>query len=323
MTPEFRLRPKPVSAMRRPPHRQRSLPAALLAACTCAAFSAAGLACPAGAFAQDAASPAAAQQELRQPTNLGTHAIVFAAGAVTLATVGALQSKLAPSSCRWCDLHADGTDALNSLDDATRKAFLWQHPNTASTVSDVLALGVVPALAFGMDAWAARADGRSGDIKADALVIGEAVVLAANATDLLKFATARQRPYAHARALGESVNVAPASSDNLSFTSGHVTVAFAMTVSAAEVLTLRGHTHAAAWVWGIGLPTAAAVGYLRIAADRHYLTDVLASAGIGTAMGLVVPRLVFKVRPPGSPAGARVTVAPLISGSLVGVSYTW
>jgi membrane-associated phospholipid phosphatase len=303
--------------------RPHVVPARRLAACAWVALAAA-LSLPTGdAAAQDVPPAPAAPEPLRQPANLRMHGAIFAAGAATIATAGALQSRLAPSSCRWCDLHDDGTDALNGLDRAVRGAFLWQHPDTASTVSDALAFGVVPAAALGISAWSAQAAGRRDDIKVDMLVIGETVVLAANAAELLKYATARQRPYAHAGALGEPVNVAPGSSDNLSFSSGHVAFAFAMTVSAAEVATLRGRRRAAGWIWGIGLPAAAAVGYFRIAGDRHYLTDVLASAGIGTAMGLLVPRVVFKVRPPGSPAGAWVTVAPSISGSLIGVSCAW
>jgi membrane-associated phospholipid phosphatase len=288
-----------------------------------AAGLAAVLSCPARAVAQETAGAPGTQEAVQQPTNLRIHGAVFAVGSATLATVGALQSRLVPSSCRWCDLHADGTDALNGFDRAARKAFVWEHPNTASTVSDVLAFGAVPALAIGMSAWTSRAAGRGGDIKTDMLVICEAAVLAGNAAEFLKLATARMRPYAHARALGEPVDVAPQSSDNLSFTSGHVAFAFAVTVSAAEVMTLRGHRRQARWVWGVGLPAAAAVAYFRMAGDRHYLTDVLASAGVGTAMGLAVPRLVFKAQRPGSSAAARLVVAPVLSGSLLGVTCTW
>jgi membrane-associated phospholipid phosphatase len=298
-----------------------------------------GLARPAAALAQESGGtggaapagqadrPAAGSTpsnlpDAPQPANLRTHVAILVVGTATVTTVGALQSRLAPSSCRWCDLSPDGTDALNGLDRAARDALRWRDTSTPKTISDVLAYAIAPAAAVGFEAWAARADGRGGDFKVDALVISEAVVLAANATELLKFLTARQRPYAHARALGQPSDVPSGPSDNLSFTSGHTTVAFAVTVSAARVASLRRYRRAA-WVWGVGLPTAAAVGYFRIAADRHYLTDVLASAGVGTAMGLIVPRLVFTGRPSGSGAGARVTVQPLISGSLLGVSCTW
>ncbi|HET9554449.1 MAG TPA: hypothetical protein VFP50_15910 [Anaeromyxobacteraceae bacterium] len=38
---------------------------------------------------------------------------------------------------------------------------------------------------------------------------------------------------------------------------------------------------------------AAATGWLRVAADRHWATDVLAGAAAGTTVGLVVPLLVL------------------------------
>jgi hypothetical protein len=161
--------------MHRPTHRSHPSPAQLLAACTCTLFVAA-LAWPANVVAQDVPCASAAPEPSREPVSLRMHASIFMAGAATTAAVGLLQSRLAPASCRWCDLHADGTDAVNGPD--------------------------------------------------------------------------RRR--------------------------------------------------AARWLW-----------------------DVLASVGVGTAMGLVVPRLVFKARPSGSSSGARVAAAPVISCSLVGVSYTW
>jgi PAP2 superfamily protein len=59
-------------------------------------------------------------------------------------------------------------------------------------------------------------------------------------------------------------------------------------VSQATEDTLRGDP-AAPWAWGIGLGLAAAVGYLRVAGDAHWLTDVLAGAAAGTAFGVAVP----------------------------------
>ena len=42
-------------------------------------------------------------------------------------------------------------------------------------------------------------------------------------------------------------------------------------------------------MWATGLTFAAATAYLRVAADKHYFTDVLASAAIGVAVGWAVP----------------------------------
>jgi hypothetical protein len=63
------------------------------------------------------------------------------------------------------------------------------------------------------------------------------------------------------------------------------------------------------------LSLAAATGYLRIAADSHYFSDVLVGAAVGTAVGLLVPHLLHKERvplPPGEVPPAVGTVGPLL-----------
>jgi len=296
----------------------------LLVVSGCALLATAGV--PRPAAAQDPTtsdrSRAAEADDRPQPARLRIHGVILAAGAGALIASGALQSRLAPAACRWCDVHADGTDALNGLDRRVRDWWRWNHAGTADTTSSVLALGVIPAAAIGLDYWAARADGHGPDAKIDALVIAEAAVLAANATQALKYLTARQRPYAHARALGQPTDVPSGSGDNLSFSSDHTATAFALAVSAARVATLRRYGRAR-WLWRIGLPAAAAVGYLRIAADQHHLTDVLAGAGVGTALGVVVPHLVFSDRAPPARSRTRLSVQPLWFGPFAGVRCTW
>ena len=60
---------------------------------------------------------------------------------------------------------------------------------------------------------------------------------------------------------------------------------------------------------------ASAVGYLRIAGDMHYLTDVLAGAAIGTAVGVAMPLALHGRedggRTPGAAPGAQVVPLPL------------
>jgi hypothetical protein len=66
-----------------------------------------------------------------------------------------------------------------------------------------------------------------------------------------------------------------------------------------------------------GFTSASATGYLRIAADRHYLTDVLVGAAIGGAVGWAVPRL-FDRRPPSDPeATALRSPPPVVAFSFV------
>lgn len=85
----------------------------------------------------------------------------------------------------------------------------------------------------------------------------------------------------------------------LSFYSGHTSVAFAAAVAAGSIADFH-HQPNRKWVWASGLTLATATGALRVAADKHYTTDVLAGAAAGTLAGWLIPKL---HRPdPASPA---------------------
>jgi len=75
----------------------------------------------------------------------------------------------------------------------------------------------------------------------------------------------------------------PDASDKLSFPSGHTATAF----TNASVLFYE-NKDANIWYASSGYLFAAATGFLRIANNKHYTSDVLAGAGIGTAVGLAV-----------------------------------
>jgi membrane-associated phospholipid phosphatase len=117
-------------------------------------------------------------------------------------------------------------------------------------------------------------------------------VQAAFAASLLQHVTklvvARQRPYAHYAPPGTLVS---SEEDDVSFWSGHTSLGFALAVSSGTVASTRGYALAPV-IWAGGLALAAATGYLRIAADRHYATDVLTGAAIGSLVGYAWPKLV-------------------------------
>ena len=75
----------------------------------------------------------------------------------------------------------------------------------------------------------------------------------------------------------------PDQSDNLSFPSGHTSIAF---TNAA--LLYYEYKDSNLWYASSGFLFATATGVLRIANNRHYTSDVLAGAGIGLASGLIV-----------------------------------
>jgi membrane-associated phospholipid phosphatase len=229
--------------------------------------------------------PEAQGQELRYspPVDLG----------VTLGAVGAwavserLRGHLVPAHCRWCDRDSSGNDTLNALDRTVRQ-LRWGRHNAADALSDVTAFVVTPLAAGGLPTLAAGHDGRLGDFGANTLVIAEAGALAADVNQLVKFLAVRERPDAHARELQDPGPHVRSVDDDLSFYSGHTTEAVSLAVAAGTVSSLRGY-RLAPLVWGATLPVALFTGYLRIAADRHYFTDVLTGAVGGAIVGFVVP----------------------------------
>ncbi len=62
----------------------------------------------------------------------------------------------------------------------------------------------------------------------------------------------------------------------------------------------------------MGLAASAATGYLRVAGDKHWATDVLAGAGWGSAVGVGVPLLHAR-----GGDDSRVTVLPAPGGLAV------
>lgn len=106
------------------------------------------------------------------------------------------------------------------------------------------------------------------NFKQQTINIAIANVMAVSVTEILKRSAKEERPD---------------QSDDLSFPSGHTSVAF---TNAA--LLYYEYKDSNLWYAGSGFLFATATGILRIANNRHYTSDVLAGAGIGLASGLIV-----------------------------------
>lgn len=230
-------------------------------------------------------------------------------GAVTLwGTAYLLEDQLVPARCRWCD--------DNGFDARARDALRWTVPRPAGVLSDVGALVAMPMLSFAGLALAANEEGAARYVWQDALFVFEAISAAALLNVAIKFAVARERPYAH----HDTFDGQPRGSfERTSFYSGHSSRSFALASAAGMVASLRGY-RSAPWIWTLGMLTATAVAYARVAGDYHYLSDVLVGAALGSLVGAGLPWLLHR---PGatfsSRGGGRLGQ---LSVSALGIAWT-
>jgi membrane-associated phospholipid phosphatase len=205
------------------------------------------------------------------------------------------------------------------LDASIRNGLRWNNTRAADAASTVMGYGIVPLTSVGLGALLVYRDHRTDEFLVDALLVAEATAIALNVNQISKFAFARERPEVHFRSPTDRVAM-KSMEDNLSFYSGHTTFAFALAASTATVATMRRYRLAPV-VWVTGMLLASATGYLRIAADKHYATDVITGAVTGTAMGVGIPYLAH--RPANSGASVAVTTMPVANGACLMFSGSW
>jgi membrane-associated phospholipid phosphatase len=242
--------------------------------------------------------------------------VTFGGSALAL-TLELLSPRLAPASCRWCDRDSAGNDQLNGFDAAMRDNLRWSDTAAAGSLSNVFSYGLAPLAGIGIGSLVSWYDHRLSNLPLDLLFVAEATILAVNLNQVSKLAFARERPDVHALSESERARRTVAG-DNLSFYSGHTTVAFALAASAGTVSSMRGYRLAPV-MWATGMSLALVSGYLRIAADRHYATDVIAGALLGSAIGIGIPYLAH----PRVKRDVRWTALPVKGGGALFVSASW
>jgi membrane-associated phospholipid phosphatase len=154
---------------------------------------------------------------------------------------------------------------------------------TGSQVAVVGMLLVPPAL----DVLDVRLRGGSwANVGEDVVVMGEALLVNGALNELVKVTVQRPRPFTyHGAALDDRDSY-------LSFYSSHSSSAFAVGMAYATTFSLRhpdspyrGPIYVAVAAGG------ATTGALRILAGKHFPSDVLVGALVGSGVGIVVPRL--------------------------------
>lgn len=197
-----------------------------------------------------------------------------------------------PMPMVWTEADEKGGEKVNKLDLKARELLLWDDPMLARQLSNILANFLVPTGAVGL-AVAAGLKGGGGPF-ADVLVANEAMVYAGTVSQAVKLIFRRQRPFARFAPEVEPTQgtLRLPDDDNLSFFSSHTSTTMAFAFAAAQIVTRRRVRTPLVFILGAA---AGLTGYLRIASDRHYLSDVIAGGLVGAWVGSTVPNLLHPV----------------------------
>ena len=137
-----------------------------------------------------------------------------------------------------------------------------------------------------------------------AAMYGEVLLIGNGLGELLNGVTNRTRPFVYNDDLdipGEAPFEVEA---RRSFPSGHTANAFAAAVFLSSVYAkLHPGSSAKTWVWAGSLTLAATTGYMRYQGGKHFPTDIISGAIIGSLVGWGVPKL-HEVD------GVNLTIAP-------------
>ncbi len=199
------------------------------------------------------------------------------------------KDRLVPDLPRW--------STPNGLDARLREALWWgSRQDQARRLSDVLIYGVSMSSLI----WApllSQEQEKSLYINANVFLVNSLL------SNLIKVTTARERPYRH---FGSRASEGPR--DYTSFISGHSSVAFSQAVANAMLLS-KDHPDQEPLIFGSLLGLAGLTGYLRVAGDMHYASDVTAGAILGSAVGWAVTKyLTEKYEASESDAGDSILV---------------
>jgi membrane-associated phospholipid phosphatase len=168
-----------------------------------------------------------------------------------------------------------------------------------------------------------------------ALISAEAVAFNVAIQSLVTSLSSRQRPYAVPtdgspsegnRCVGEAnetLEDCRGTKRYRSFFSGHTSTTFTIagvTCMHHAYMPLYGGGAPDALACVAGFAVAAGTGVLRIVSEQHWLTDVLAGAGMGTAVGLALPWLLHYRTgdlPDEESSGIQWTVVPMPTGAAI------
>lgn len=179
---------------------------------------------------------------------------------------------------------------LNPLD----RTVIGNRSKIGATSSDVLLSTaiILPHIVGFIDALAGAGGepGRWSEMLENSWMLAETLSATFLVTNLVKFMLRRPRPYAYDPRIGDEDRGAAEAS--LSFFSGHTAIAFSMATAYSYMFTKQNRgSPLSALVWTGSHLLAGSTAVLRVLAGKHFWSDVLVGAAVGSAMGFAVPAL--------------------------------
>lgn len=199
-------------------------------------------------------------------------------GVVVAALPSLLELPKGPPPCAPCD-----PATLPGID----RWVVGERSDGAALASDLLQYGVAAGAVY----WSVK-ESSGEEVRGNLVVLGKSIAFTQVAVQWLKVATHRNRPVMYT---DQAEEVAGDPASRKSFPSGHTAVTFALATSYA-LLAHRQHRSHATRNSLVLFGTATAVGMLRVAAGKHFPTDVLAGAGVGVTVGWLTTVLQPTVR---------------------------
>lgn len=199
----------------------------------------------------------------------------------------ALKKTLAPPACRWCETNAFDMGVRATFNTMFVPSADGNHD--ANVASNITGFAAIPIALLGLDALYSARDGVFLQaFPVDVVIMLESMFSALAVNQTVKFAVGRGRPYTVGASPELLAQGGDLSDNNLSFFSGHSTFSFAAVASAATIARLRGYR--LWWLsWLVGIPLATSTAMLRLAADKHWASDVLIGSSLGLLAGVLMP----------------------------------
>jgi membrane-associated phospholipid phosphatase len=187
-----------------------------------------------------------------------------------------------------------------------------RHHTPSARISDILIVPLVAA-PVAASAWEARrGDQGWHPVLVESIILAEALAISSSLNLLARSLRIHPRPLAYPESDAPESEKRKGEASG-SFYSGHANAAFLAAVHLAYSHSLRHpESEANAWLWAGGLGAAATVSGLRVAAGKHFPSDVLAGAAAGAFFGWLFPRLHLAGQ---APRGIKVSLFPAEGGT--------